>query len=321
MKKVAILSNYKDSFEVSSDVLSAYQELTHVFRKHDIELRRVSMHSFDTEKKLFRDYVDMDDSGQFRIFHESYNPDVIWNRSWDGYVYAYDLMEKAGISVFPSAKIFAIDGDKYEMSLFLQKYQPKALLLKDFFESKTSREELQNRVVLKPIRSFSWHGIEFYTQQELLNNKEKYFWLGSLYIVQDFKDFSKGIPGLTNGICDIRLVYIGGQFSHATMRIPAAWSLKSNVWSGWSELYLEKRQVPEMLFPLAEDVLRDLDLGNNSILSIDFGYVLDENRWYVFEINSSPGVYFWSSDPEQCRAFYDAYFLDVIHFFKSQYFS
>jgi len=47
-----------------------------------------------------------------------------------------------------------------------------------------------------------------------------------------------------------------------------------------------------MLFPLAEDVLRDLDLGNNSILSIDFGYVLDENRWYVFEINSSPGVYF-----------------------------
>lgn len=64
-------------------------------------------------------------------------------------------MEKAGIPVFPSAKIFAIDGDKYEMSLFLKKYQPKALLLKDFFESETGRKRLQDRVVLKPIRSFS----------------------------------------------------------------------------------------------------------------------------------------------------------------------
>lgn len=321
MKKVAILSNYVDSFEFSPDALSAYQELTRTFHKHGIELKRVSMHSFDSEAEIFRDYVDMDRDGRFQIFYESYRPDVIWNRSWDGYVYAYDLMEKAGIPVFPSVKIFAIDGDKYEMSLFLKKYQPKALLLKDFFESEKGRARLQDRVVLKPIRSFSWHGIEFYTQQELLENKKRYFWLGSLYIVQEFKDFSKGVPGITSGVHDVRLVYIGGRFSHATMRIPAEWSLKSNVWSGWSEVYLEKEQIPELLFSLTEDVLKDLDLGTNSILSIDFGYVLDEDRWYVFEINSSPGVYFWSPDPEKCRKFYDAYFLDVIKFFQTQYFS
>lgn len=92
MKKIAILSNYKDSFEVSSDVIPAYRELTYIFRKHDIELRRVSMHSFDAEKNIFRDYVDMDDNGKFRIFYEPYWPEVIWNRSWDGYVYAYNLM-------------------------------------------------------------------------------------------------------------------------------------------------------------------------------------------------------------------------------------
>lgn len=81
MKKVAILSNYIDSFEFSPEALAAYQELTNTFRKHGIDLRRVSMHSFDKDTGTFCDYVDMDADGQFQIFHESYRPDVIWNRS------------------------------------------------------------------------------------------------------------------------------------------------------------------------------------------------------------------------------------------------
>lgn len=321
MKKVAILSNYIDTFKFSSSILPAYQELTNFFKKNGIELRRVSMHSFDKQKWVFLDYVDMDENGQFVTFKEEYRPDVIWNRSWDWQVYAYDLMEKAWIPVFPNSKVFAIDGDKYEMSLFLRKFQPHSILLKDFFESENGRNKFGDKVVLKPIRSFSWHGIEFYTQQELLDNTDKYFWLGSLFIVQDFKDFSKGAPGVTTWIHDIRLVYIWWKYSHATMRTPAEWSLKSNVWSWGSEILLEDSIIPSSIFPLAEEVLKDLDLGYDSMLSIDFGYVADEDRFYVFEINSSPWVYLWSDDKNMSRMFYDKYFTDVIKCINFNYFS
>lgn len=321
MKKVAILSNYIDTFTLSDSKILAYQELTYMFRKHGIDLKRVSFHTFDKETWMFRDYVDMNESGKFQIFNELYKPDVIWNRSWDGQLYFYNLMEKAGIPVFPSSKVVAIDSDKYEMYLFLWKYQATSALLADFLEHETVQNKLSDKIVIKPIRAFWWRGIEFYTQKELLGNRNKYLGLESLYIVQDFKDFSKGAPWIAEGIHDVRLTYIGWKFSHASVRMPAKWSLKSNLHSGWSEKFLEKNEVPEVLFSLAENIINDMELDENNILSIDFWYVLDENMWYLFEINFSPGIYFWSSNPAKSRVFYDAYFIDMINFFNSKYFS
>lgn len=50
MKKVAILSNYIDSFDLPSGRLFSYTELTRVFKEHEIELVRVSIYSFDAIK-------------------------------------------------------------------------------------------------------------------------------------------------------------------------------------------------------------------------------------------------------------------------------
>lgn len=322
MKTVAILSNYINTLVIPPLYIFPHQKLTRMFRDSWIELRRVSIHSFDKEKWVFLDYVDMDKEGNFVTFHEEYRPDVIWNRSWDNWhFYTYNIFEKAWIPIFPSSKVIWIDSDKYEMFLFLEKYQPISLLLKDFFESETSRNKLGEKLVLKPIRSFWWHGIEFYTQQELLENANKYIWLESLYVVQEFKDFSKWIPWLTSNNHDIRLVYIWWKYSHTTMRMPAKWWLKSNVWSGWSKRFLYEQEIPKALFSLGENVLKDLDLSDNSILSIDFWYVLDEDRWYVFEINSSPWVYFCADDEKMANDFYNAYFVDLINFFNTKYFN
>lgn len=155
MKKIAILNNYNRVFDLSAGRLASYQELTNTFRKHGIDLRRVSMHSLDMETGIFRDYVDMDPSGQFQVFNEPYKPDIIWNRSSDGQLYIFASLEKVGISVFPSSRIISIASDKYETYLLLKKHQPYSVLLSSFFTDALCRENLSDRVVLKPIRASS----------------------------------------------------------------------------------------------------------------------------------------------------------------------
>lgn len=98
--------------------------------------------------------------------------------------------------VFPSRKLVTIANDKYEMYLFLKNYQPETTLLKMFFSSESLRKNFPEQLAIKPIRSNSGKGIEFFTKDELIANKERFEGLGSLYIVQEFKDFSKGFPGL-----------------------------------------------------------------------------------------------------------------------------
>ncbi len=317
MKKVAILTNYRDTYLISDTLKLAFIELTRVFRDHGLDLKRVSIHSFDAENKRFLDYVDLDSGGEFKIFYEPFTPDIIWNRSEDNFLYSSALLGDI-FPIFPSLKLISIASDKYETSLFLKKYQPHTLLLKDFLRSELPRENLSDRVVLKPIRSSSGKWITFPQKVELLKSKLDYVGLEWLYIVQEFKDFSRGIPWLVNWIHDVRLVYIGWFFSHSTIRTPAKWSMKSNVGSGGSESFLAKERVPRELFVLAEDVLRLLDIGTNNILSIDFWYVEDEKKWYVFEINHTPGVFFWDMGSELHQWFLETFFSDIANYFLKQ---
>jgi glutathione synthase/RimK-type ligase-like ATP-grasp enzyme len=319
MKKIAILSNYQNSFSFSREQKFAYSELTRIFRENWLDLRRVSMHSFDRARWEFTDYIDIGIDGEFKIFHKEYRPDIVWNRSSEMTTFADCILREANIRFLSSSKLTSIESDKYEMYCFLKEFQPYTLLLKDFFTYPELRKNLSDRVVLKPIRSNSGKWILFPSQTELLEKKASYEGLESLFIVQEFLDFHEWVPWLVEGIHDVRLVYIGWKYSHATLRTPAKGSLKSNVWSGWVQVFLKDDLVPDILFEQAENAMNELGVNpEEDIISFDFWYVVSKNQWYLIEINVPPGLTMGEWRGELYQWFTQTYFPNLAHFFKSQ---
>lgn len=314
MKKVAIIANYTENLEISENLKLSRKKLTEVFRESGIELRRVRMSSFDSKKGVFLDYVDFNEKWEFEIFREEYKPDVLWNRTSPGCMYTYNLLEKSGYDIFPNLNLVQLSSDKYEMSLFFEKYQPKTVLLESFFEDQKIQDIFWEKVVLKPIRSNSWKGIEFPKKSELLVNEARFEGLKQLYIVQEMKDFSGGIPGITDGIHDLRMVYIGWKYSHSTLRVPQKWSLKSNVWAGGTEYAIKKEDIPKDVWVILEDVLKEnVDIfSEDSIFSLDFWYSFDEEKYYIIEVNCSPWVSFWVNVKD---LFLQVFFPDLARFF------
>jgi glutathione synthase/RimK-type ligase-like ATP-grasp enzyme len=312
MKKIAILSNYRDTFSVTEEKKFSYSELTRIFRENWLDLRRVSIHSFDQDKWVFTDYVDIDDNWEFKIFHEEYKPEIVWNRSSEWLLYNHTLLKKFDYKIFPSSYLSTIASDKYEMYCFLKEFQPYTLLLKDFFVYPELRKKLSDRVVLKPIRSNSGKWIVFPTQTELLEKKQSYEGLESLFIVQEFLDFHEWVPWLVEWIHDVRLVYIGWKYSHATIRQPGfGWMHVS--WN-WREIMLEDMCIPPELIKFANDIVVKLSISEEVIFSLDFGYSLSNYKWFLFELNHSPWVDFLSNDKIQMQVFHQAYFGDLAQY-------
>lgn len=312
MITLAILSNYIDEFHIDSKYLPAFLELGKAIEKRGIRVIRVSIYSYDRENANFRDYITLEPDGTFRKHHESIKPDIIWVRSEDALLSSYTLLEEH-FRVFPSKKIALLASNKYEQSVLLKEFQPKTALLHLFFSNPSIASSFGERIVLKPVQSSSGKGIEFFGKDELLSKKDAYYWLGYLYIVQEFIDFSGWCEGIAEGIHDVRLVYIGGNLSHSTLRQPKAGSLKSNVWAWWTEQFLSLDRIPGEVIQLADAIIHRLGIDEKNIFSLDFWYAREQHRWYLFEINHSPWVFL--EDLLDC--FRETYAKNVANFISS----
>lgn len=316
MKKIAILSNYYKTFKIRDDCIEPFTVCADYFHDAWMDLKRVSIHSFDCERWVFRDSVDSDENWNFTLYQWDYRPDIIWNRSWNWIMYTYEMCLKHNIPIFPEKRFMCIESSKYEMYLFLWEYQPPTILLSDFFECPDDFS-VWWKILVKPLYWSSGKGIEkFESKDELLRIRDKFVWLEWVHLVQEFKDFTQWIPWLIDGMHDLRIAYIGGKISHATIRSPMQWSFKSNIGSWGTEIWVPIEKIPEEVCRICDAVLNKMKFSPINCFSIDYGYVLKENRWYIFEINSSPGMMFWSEDPQMKNAFYHAYFTDMVEMIR-----
>jgi len=47
-------------------------------------------------------------------------------------------------------------------------------------------------------------------------------------------------------------------------------------------------------------------VSSNDICSFDFAYCKDENKWYLLEINFSPGIWFPETDKNWQQIYYES---------------
>ncbi len=147
-------------------------------------------------------------------------------------------------------------------------------------------------VVLKPHNGMKGIGVYAGPKEKAFDfefsDKKQY----CQYIAQEFIDTSGGIPGITKGLHDLRVVIVNGEMVWAHVRTPPAGSFRANVAQGGSITELNCSKLPasvkKIALQIAEKFYEEFD---NPIYSIDFG--MGEDGPKIFELNVQIGFPLW----------------------------
>ncbi len=107
--------------------------------------------------------------------------------------------------------------------------------------------------------------------------------------VQEYIETVGGIPGITPGRHDIRVVMNNGEAIISTLRTPPEGGLKSNIGFGGETRLIAVGHIPAELLDLCAQIdTRLAPLGALRHYSADFG--LTPQGWRLFELNAMPGT-------------------------------
>ncbi len=159
-------------------------------------------------------------------------------------------------------------------------------------------------VTLKPVEGESGVGIVF-AEKATFNGDT--FNFNQPYLAQEFIDTSKGIPGITAGRHDLRVVVFNGEPKLAYIRIPVEGSLLANVAQGATTQTVAIEKVPESVHQMVASVDAKLAKFSPRIYSIDF--LISGDTPFIVELNSRPG---FPNPKRQGVAFSDTFFESLI---------
>jgi len=182
--------------------------------------------------------------------------------------------------------------NKWATSKIIGEYMPQTLLI----DERKNLPEILSKVksdwvVLKPFNGLKGIGIFIGPKVKALGFKfnEKY----NCYIAQEFVDTSGGIPGLTNGMHDVRIVIVNAKPVWCHIRVPAKGSLLANAAQGGSLTEISYEKVPENIKKSVSKITEIFSQKfDNPVYSLDFG-VGKNCIPYVFEINDQMGFPKW----------------------------
>ena len=136
---------------------------------------------------------------------------------------------------------------------------------------------------------------------------------GDDYLVQEFIDSSLGVPGVSESMHDLRLVFLNDKLSYSYIREPEEGNYLANLSQGGSLSVVPKNKIPHSIYPIIRCANRVFETFNPRIYSIDF--MFDENkRPWIVEMNSMPGLYFTPQEKIHMVEMYK----EIIEAFKKQ---
>jgi glutathione synthase/RimK-type ligase-like ATP-grasp enzyme len=201
--------------------------------------------------------------------------------------------------------------DKWAQYQEVGEYMAKTVLV-DKKEVKGSIEPLETDfIVMKPTNGLKGLGIYIGTKADALSFTFPY---GEKYIAQEFVETKNGIPGITNGRHDLRVVIINGKPVWSHVRIPPEGEYKANT-SGRNGGKLEEisiLELPDSVLKIVQKVAKKFSEKYDSpVYSLDFGFDTNGKPW-VFEINDQIGF------PRQFMKAKDLFLMELIQNFKAK---
>jgi len=201
--------------------------------------------------------------------------------------------------------------DKWAAFNIIGEYMPQTFIIEDRKKlSKILTQIKSDCVVLKPLNGLKGIGIFIGPKKEALNFKfnERY----NRYIAQGFVDTGSGIPGITLGLHDLRIVIVNGKPVWCHVRVPADGSLLANAAQGGNITEIDYDKIPESIKKIVGNITTFFSWKyDNPIYSLDFG-VGKNGKPYIFEINDQMGFPKWEMDKK------DMFLQELVENFKTK---
>ena len=206
-----------------------------------------------------------------------------------GEIQADIVFEKGGFSgrdvpIVTDPRLYPINSKAAIYEKFSQ-YQPLTVSCKSIGEVKAAIAEMPGDiVVVKNPEGAGGRSVYIDRKDEIVVPESETYPL----LVQEFIDMSDGIPGLADGVHDIRVLMTGSTIIGATLRTPAPGSLYANVSKGGTERLLAVEDIPAEV----RDMARAIDAQIEDVpryYAIDFAR--GKQGWKLVELNVKPGLF------------------------------
>lgn len=151
-------------------------------------------------------------------------------------------------------------------------------------------------VALKPFNGLKGIGIFVGPKKKALEFEfpKKY----PRYIAQEYVDTSGGIPGIVEGLHDLRVTIINSKAVWAHIRTPPPGQFQANVAQGGKIKEVDLEVLPELVKQTVEKIASQFfQKYDNPVYCVDFG--IEEERPLVFEINDLMGFPAWEMEARE----------------------
>jgi glutathione synthase/RimK-type ligase-like ATP-grasp enzyme len=178
--------------------------------------------------------------------------------------------------------------DKLVTSMIFHKWSKKSWIVNNPEKLRNILPKIKSRkLVIKPISESGGKNVHILRKEEALSKVA----FSNDYIIQEFIDSSSGVPGVSDNMHDLRLVFINNKLCYAYIREPKEGNYLANLSQGGTLSIVPTDAIPTSLRPIIRCVNSVFETFNPRIYSIDF--MFDENkRPWIIELNSMPGLYF-----------------------------
>lgn len=263
----------------------AYTQLATLAQQNGVNIYRASTDWYDTETRSFRQAWHFD--GTDWVLAYKIGPDVIYDKAADSTktrsIKTSLLREFPFINSLP----FTLHaGSKSLVSQAFRQFAKPYFIVNSLEElSATAHQIPGEKIVVKPDRGNSGEGI-FIGEKKILAQQSITFPV----LIQEFVDSSAGIPGIMQGLHDLRLIFSNETLLYAYYRTPKTGSYLANLAQGGKQTMVPPEDIPHAVWPVVEAVQAYYSQFKEKIYTIDLIFDPAGTPWIV-ELNTMPGLY------------------------------
>jgi glutathione synthase/RimK-type ligase-like ATP-grasp enzyme len=293
MKKVLILfgkSRWRESRPFKNkDYQYSYEFFYTLCKKNGIQMYRASYEWYDYKKNIFN-YAwiyEGENANWKRVFN--IKPDLVYDKTKARMeVYYKKELIRERYPFINNLEFTRLIDDKLTTSLLFEKWSKKSWLVEDRKGLKKALEKIRGKkVVLKPLIESGGKGVLILNKEDIIKKAK----VDGPHILQEFIDSSRGVPEFSEGIHDLRLVFVNDKIIYAYIREPKKGSFLANLAQGGSLTIVPLKKLPKSLLPIirhANDIFKTFE---PRVFCVDFMFDEKGKPWIV-ELNSMPGLYF-----------------------------
>lgn len=274
--------------------------LSHIGRKLPIYLRLLELcknegwEVYVLTRKTYKGDGNFDgawlfNKGKFERIEKSVKIDLVFD--WVGSL-LFPPKNGDELKVVNTREFKELTCDKWKAYQILKENMPKTFWVGEIQNAKELLNEIKtDNIVLKPFDGLRGRGI-YIGQKENLEGfiPEK---SDTKYIIQEFVDTSNGIPGITPGKHDLRIVVINGEVVWCHVRVPKEGTYLANAAQGGNLTEVDYDLVPISVKRIVKTISKEFyKKYDNPMFSLDFGIGKDRIP-LIFEINDQIGFPKW----------------------------